>query len=58
MDLDYLFGAVHISGNLVLNGNRINRNHAAIGEFQFHTAVIEVKNKKAASQIMQSSLEI
>ncbi|MBQ2840001.1 MAG: hypothetical protein IJE70_01500 [Oscillospiraceae bacterium] len=33
---------IHIVGNLVLDGNSINRNHAAIGEFQFNTAIIHV----------------
>ena len=33
---------VHIVGNLVFNSNRIHRDHAAIGEFQFHTGSIHV----------------
>ena len=33
---------LHIIGNLILNGDCINRNHAAIVEFQFHTAVIHI----------------
>ena len=33
---------MHSIGNLVLYSDGINGDHAAIGEFQFYTAVIEV----------------
>ena len=33
---------LHIVINFILDGNRINRNYATIGKFQFHTAVIHI----------------